>query len=1395
MYNPIATYRIQFHKDFTFRHLEAIIPYLRDLGIKTIYASPIFTATPGSTHGYDALNPLEINPEIGTLEELRALRETLRAAGIGWMQDIVPNHMAYDTRNPWLRDVLRKGRQSVYAGFFDVTWNNDAASGHIMAPFLGAPLEDAVRGGEIRLHRENGEFQLRYYDAAYPLRLRSYEDVLRSQGASEAVNQWLRGADDVGALEDAAQYSKGFDELLLQLASLSNDKAVGSYIDERVAAVNADPEALLRIANDQVYRLCHWQETDGRINYRRFFTVNGLICLNMQDEHVFDTFHTFIKQLIDEGIFDALRIDHVDGLYDPAQYLVRLRALVGPEVPIVVEKILELHEELPQAWPIEGTSGYEFLAQMNQLLTDTRGEAPFSQYYSGIVQEQGTVPQQVRDKKAFMLYHHMGGELENLYQLLMQQLVPEQYAQMRTEDLKTAIAELLIHMPVYRYYGNALPLPKAEGAALSAVFAQARISRADLAPALHLLEATLLGEEPDAQKIEKKLHLYKRLMQLSGPLMAKGVEDTLMYTYNRFIGHNEVGDAPGTFGWTTDAFHRVLRERQAEWPLTLNATSTHDTKRGEDVRARLQVLSSLSEEWLAAVTAWEADRGTTDAPDANDAYFLYQTLIASYPLRAEDRAGYEERIAEYLQKALREAKLHSNWTAPNEAYEAAAKSYASRLLAPESPFQKGFAPLYEKVADLGIVHSLAQVLLKFTAPGVPDVYQGCEWWDESLVDPDNRRPVDYDARKAWLQEVMNVPAVGGVADLWKERRDGRIKLWLTHQLLQLRAASPDLFQQGAYLPLQAEGTYKDNVFAFARRHGGTALIVVVPLCPAALVSGAEALATFDWKDTAIQLPAEVSGEWTGLLDNKSGTARKTLPVNGLFDPLPFALLRSSSVEVRDRSAGLLLHISSLPSPFGIGDLGPEAYSFLHFLQKAKQRYWQLLPLTPTEAGQGHSPYSSTSSRAGNILFISPELLVEEGLLLREELQEFYQSHTGSADYSAAEAAKKAMLEMAWNRFRDQSAADERFAAFREREAGWLPDFARYQLLKELNDGKPWYEWEEALRLRDPATMARLDREHAGTLDKFCWQQYVFDKQWNRLKASANERGIRLIGDLPFYVSYDSSDVWADRALFLLDEAGQRLGLAGVPPDAFSSDGQLWGMPVFRWDVLKARHYDWWVERLQRNIELFDLVRLDHFRAFAAYWEVPAGATTARNGTWKEGPGADFFDSLKEQLGALPFVAEDLGDIDDAVLELRDRFDLPGMKVLQFAFGEDLPESPHIPHNYREHFLAYTGTHDNNTTKGWWRQEASTEMRERLGVYAGYLLNEDDVPPLLCRMALASLAQTAILPVQDLLGLDETARMNTPAQGEHNWGWRLLPGQLDKDARRRLRQWTELYNRS
>lgn len=496
-----------------------------------------------------------------------------------------------------------------------------------------------------------------------------------------------------------------------------------------------------------------------------------------------------------------------------------------------------------------------------------------------------------------------------------------------------------------------------------------------------------------------------------------------------------------------------------------------------------------------------------------------------------------------------------------------------------------------------------------------------------------------------------------------------------------------------------------------------------------------------------------------------------------------------------RGAGILLHISSLHSPFGIGDLGPESIQFADFLHRSGQKYWQLLPLNPTEEGQGHSPYSSISSRAGNTLLISPELLAKDGLIDPEELKQYFLPQEGKTDFAEAESIKAAIFEKAWKHFQQEKGhqLNKDFEKFCKKEAYWLDNFALYMVLKQENGNKPWFEWPEKFKLRDEKTLKKLLADNKDAFEKTKWLQFIFSKQWNELKTYVNNKGIKFFGDLPFYTSYDSVDVWSHRDLFSLDKKGNMIGMAGVPPDAFSEDGQLWGMPVFNWEMLKKHKYTWWIERFKKNIELFDLLRLDHFRAFADYWEVPADEKTAKNGKWKPGPGADFFTAAEKALGNLPFIAEDLGEINDPVYELRDKFNFPGMKVLMFAFGEGMPKNPYIPHNYGVNFVAYTGTHDNNTIRGWYRHEGC-RYHKQIEQYIGKPLTEDDIHIEMGRLAYASVANIAILPMQDVLGIDELGRINTPASGQNNWQWRLMPGQVTAEAERMLKEWTILYNR-
>ena len=1406
MNNPIATYRLQFHKEFTFKDLGKLIPYLKKLGVGTIYASPVFKSTAGSMHGYDGVNPNKIDPEIGSLDELKEISSRLKQDEIGWLQDIVPNHMAFHSENPWLMDVLEKGTKSVYAGFFDIAWNSRLFQGKLMVPFLGSDLEDVIGNGKVTVEYASDRLMLKYEQSLFPLSPATYLTIFNAEPVSEnqAISQIVAQLNEAREIEESVSFAQRWNEILLQLKSLLQDAELKSWFEDKLSAINDDKEKLAEIIDKQTYALCHWQKTEQQINFRRFFTVNGLICLNIQNEEVFHKYHQLTKTLIDEGIFQGIRIDHIDGLYDPDLYLNQVREFAGDDTYVVVEKILGKEEEMPEEWPVEGTTGYEFLAWVNNLLTNTQAETSFSDFYKELIGEQESAKNQLLEKKAYILYEQMGGELENLYQLFLElNLANNELAeQLGKDNIKNAIGEFLIHCPVYRYYGDNLPFNETVKSNLQKIFDEVKKFHPELSEGIDLLENIFFVKSAagDEEFNKSLLEFYHRCMQFTGPIMAKGGEDTLMYTYERFIGHNDVGDSPESFGLSPKDFHEKMRLRKKNWPLSLNATSTHDTKRGEDVRARLNVLTDIGEDWFANVRSWKAlnESLKSSAPDINDEYFIYQNLIGAYPMPDRDDDDFGNRFEEYLQKALREAKTNTNYTEPNEAYETAVKNFSRELLNKKNPFWEKFAAFHKEIADFGIVNSLSQLLLKFTCPGIPDVYQGCELWDFSLVDPDNRRPVDYCKRQQFLDDFHKYDDQGRLLEkLWENRYDGEIKLWLTHQLFGLRKSHEILFSDGDYVPLKIEGIHKDKVFAFARSYKQTVIVVAIPL-HAAVICKEQNTDFFgiDWGNTRVILPAGLNAGWDNILTGNSEEFQDKISAADLFKTFPVALIQGTKVD-NERSAGILMHISSLASPFGIGDLGPEAYSFADFLNRSNQKIWQLLPINPTEAAQGNSPYSALSSRAGNPTLISPELLEKEGLLTDVVLSNYFLPQDGKTNYAKSEDIKFDLLRKAYTVFNEinDSFSISEFEKFSEKNDSWLDDFSLYMVIRDQHDGKPWTEWEDKYKLRNTADLEKVRTEEADEIRFVKWIQYIFDKQWKALRHYCNEREIKFLGDLPFYVSYNSSDVWAHRDLFLLDEHGKITGVAGVPPDAFSATGQLWGMPVFDWEAHKKQKYQWWIERLAKNIELFDLVRLDHFRAFADYWVVPGDEDTAENGEWKLGPDLEFFEVIKNALGSLPFIAEDLGESSPAVSVLRDKLEFPGMKVLQFAFEENMPQSDYIPHRYEPNFVVYTGTHDNNTTRGWFRQVIDDETKSRLEDYVGRKLDEENIYWVMARLAYSSVAKTAILPIQDVLNLDETCKMNSPGSSDDNWEWRLRPGQLKKENEDFLKHLTILFDRN
>jgi 4-alpha-glucanotransferase len=495
-----------------------------------------------------------------------------------------------------------------------------------------------------------------------------------------------------------------------------------------------------------------------------------------------------------------------------------------------------------------------------------------------------------------------------------------------------------------------------------------------------------------------------------------------------------------------------------------------------------------------------------------------------------------------------------------------------------------------------------------------------------------------------------------------------------------------------------------------------------------------------------------------------------------------------------RGSGILLHITSLPSPYGIGDLGPWAYRFVDFLAETKQSYWQILPLTPTEPAHGNSPYHSTSAFANNPLLISHDVMVRDGFLAKADIKPFPNCPKGQVDYNAVIAFKEKLFHLAYERFKTTKNKDE-YERFCSENSHWLEDFARFAAFKVHFHGHVWSEWPLEIRGRRPEASKTVGKQLKDRIEMEKFLQYVFFHQWSSLKDYCNQKGIQIIGDIPIYVNYDSADVWIHPELFKLDNEKKPYVVAGVPPDYFSETGQRWGNPLYRWDVLKEKGYDWWIQRMKHNLELFDFVRVDHFRGFIAYWEVPATEKTAMNGMWIEAPAMDFFDHLTRRFPNVPIIAEDLGIITSDVREIMHHFGFPGMKVLLFAFGEDLPTNPYIPHNLVENCVLYTGTHDNNTVRGWFEEEATPGEKGRLFHYLGREVPVEELHWELIRLAMMSVANIVIFPMQDILGLGGEARMNRPATAEGNWQWRLSPEQLTHSPAERLLKMTEIYGRA
>lgn len=883
---PTATYRLQFRNGMDFDRAAEIAPYLGRLGISHLYASPIFRAVTGSTHGYDVTDPNEIDPVLGGREGFARLGKALRKAGLGLILDIVPNHMAASLENSWWRSVVEWGEESRFARHFDIDWSRK-----LTLPILGRPLEEALSAGELalRLDPESGGLALGHFDNLLPLHPSTWPDA-------------LAGADDdplAAALAQAAREARpqAEGEFHARLRHLRDDAAGRRGLEGRLGALSAERSRLSRIHALQPWRLIHWKDARRDLSYRRFFEIAGLVGLRVEDPAVFDDAHRLVLDLVRSGEVDGLRIDHVDGLADPKAYLERLRQAAGEDTYIVVEKILERDERLPAAWPVAGTTGYEFIDALSALLVEPAGAERLAARYaevSGV-----SDPELLRDEaKQLMVSRNFAGERAAIARMVSE-LAGNLGIGLDEGAGDWALSRLVTALPVYRTYGTAEGMPQDDRRLLAHAASEVRAD-AD-GGALDTVLRILAGEVPP-RHAAGAARIRTRFQQLTGPVMAKAVEDTFFFRHNAFVALNEVGGDPLRIDGSVERFHHAMRERSRIQPHGLSATATHDTKRGEDARARLYALSEAPQHWSEAVQRWrEMHAGAVrqldggPAPEPETEWMLYQALAGIWP--ADDAvpqaAGLKRRFTGFVEKALREAKLRTSWTDVDERYEAAVKGYAERLLSPDNGvFQADFSAVLRPFVRAGLINGITQTLVKLTAPGVPDIYQGCERLDLSLTDPDNRRRVDFDGLARGLEQAAPLPVTAEA--LWS----GRFKQHLVGRCLDLRRRSPSLFGEGDYVPLETTGSMRDNVLAFMRRHGGEVALAVAPRLVLSLPAGSEAFFDPDaWEDTAIILPEDVAG--CALRDVLTGCRVEPapqLPVRKLLGHAPVALLCRDMAE-------------------------------------------------------------------------------------------------------------------------------------------------------------------------------------------------------------------------------------------------------------------------------------------------------------------------------------------------------------------------------------------------------------------------------------------------------------------------------------------------------------------
>ncbi|MFL5760719.1 MAG: malto-oligosyltrehalose synthase [Thermomicrobiales bacterium] len=980
---PIATYRVQFNAGFTFKDAERIVPYLASLGVSALYASPIFKAAPGSMHGYDVTDYGSLNPEIGTDDEFRALVAALQRQGLGLVLDFVPNHMGIaDGANSWWLDVLENGQTSSNARVFDIDWQPLKAElrNKVLIPFLREHYGVVLERGEITLKYENGVFTAWYFDQPLPIAPPTYPFIL-----GHALGTLVDGFHpEALPLLEYQSILTAFDRLPAnnerdpdRVAERQREQIVAK---RRLAdSVNATPEiaealeetlrwfngrtsetgsvdAIDTLLEQQSYRVAYWRTAAEEINYRRFFAINELAAIRQEIPEVFVATHRLLMQLIGQGAVTGVRIDHPDGLWDPAGYfaklqcaafLARARAIFDADPPraarnlswadlepefaawweqhatdaeqwsiyLVVEKILERGEELPADWAVHGTVGYEFVQAATEVFVDPSNRKTFDDLYARFISgERQSFADVVYESKQLIMRVALASEINVLAWALNR--ISEQHRRTRDftlNSLRFAIGEVIACFPVYRTYltcDEEKAKDRDRRVISQALNVAKRRNPASDPSVFDFVRDVLLGTKGEVSERQRgeRCRFGMKVQQLTGPVMAKGLEDTAFYVYNRLTSLNEVGGDPAIFGLPLVEFHQQNAERLRHWPAAMISSSTHDTKRSEDVRARIDLLSELPREWRASINRWsrlnrrhKTRVDGTPAPDRNDEYLFYQTLLGAWPFNlATPDSDLIDRMEAYMLKAIHEAQVHTSWINPNTAYDEATAAFVRTALRTKgiNPFLDDFTALRDRVAQLGIVNSLAQQLLKLTSPGVSDLYQGTELWDFSLVDPDNRRPVDFTVRHRLLRELRRRKPERLVADLWQRRADGAIKLYVTHRALACRHADPELYRRGDYLPLATTGRQADHICAFARRLDGRETIVAVPRLVATLTrDDPSVLLTSDlWGDSRIGLPdlpedAQYRDAFTDkLVPLSSANGDAFVTAADLFSSLPVALL-------------------------------------------------------------------------------------------------------------------------------------------------------------------------------------------------------------------------------------------------------------------------------------------------------------------------------------------------------------------------------------------------------------------------------------------------------------------------------------------------------------------------